>query len=88
MKLPLIIDGVEYIRAELGIDGNYAFALLGPNIQEGESELVELSSINSPCAISSTAQIACQRALKQLRKRLNLPNLSYYLGKSHPNFVG
>lgn len=32
-------------RAELGIDGNCGFALLGENIQEGEAEFVEITPV-------------------------------------------
>jgi hypothetical protein len=33
----------DYDRAELGVDGNAAFALLGENIQEGDTEFVEIA---------------------------------------------
>lgn len=32
-------------RAELGIDGNCGFALLGENIQDGEAEFVEIAPV-------------------------------------------
>lgn len=71
------LDGEE--RAELGIDGNAAFALLGENIQEGECEFVELVNGSLECKISG-----CHKAMRQLRTRLNRPELSYYFGISHP----
>lgn len=65
----------EYDRAELGIDGNAAYALLGPNIQEGEVEFVEI--VNS---LPHAALDAAKMALERLRGRLNKPYLSYFLG--------
>ena len=35
-------------RAELGIDGNCGFALLGVNLQEGEAEFVEIEAVIVP----------------------------------------
>ena len=68
-----------YGRAQLGVDGNCGFALLGPDIQEGEAEFVE---INSTCY--GDERIACKIALQRLRTRLNLRHLNYYFGPSHP----
>lgn len=70
----------EIERAELGVDGNSGFALLGDDLQSGEAEFCE---IGEPGNIHS-ARSACSAALNQLRARLGKPNLSYYLGKSHP----
>lgn len=41
-------------RAQLGIDGNCGFALLGENLQEGESEFVEIEPVTVPPAIAHT----------------------------------
>lgn len=41
-------------RAELGIDGNCGFALLGPDLQEGEAEFVEIESVTVPPDIAAT----------------------------------
>jgi hypothetical protein len=76
----------DYGRAHLGIDGNCGFALLGPDIQEGEAEFVEIAptreaAYHAPLGDKLTA---CKSALQKLRDRLNLPNLSYYFGESHP----
>lgn len=72
-------------RAELGIDGNCGFALLGLNLQEGEAEFVEIPSLKSVWWTVHDCQIlAAKQALINLRKRLNKPNLSYYFGRSHP----
>lgn len=87
-------------RAELGIDGNCGFALLGPDIQEGEAEFVEIRSVDESKIPGGrhewfTGEVrslhtqgaklaACKQALEKLRTRLNRPELSYYFGPSHP----
>lgn len=70
----------NYDRAELGIDGNCGFALLGPDIQSGEAEFVE---IEEPVTLAGELS-ACKKALRQLRDRLGVADLNYYFGKSHP----
>lgn len=75
-------------RAELGIDGNCGFALLGENIQEGESEFVEILSVDKwpvDWTLSIAERVAAKTAFKRLKDRLNLDyNLSFYFGPSHP----
>ena len=73
----------KYGRAELGIDGNCAYALLGPDLQEGEAEFVEVADMSDPRSQADAAR----RALQALRMRLNEPSLSYYLGSSHPFYA-
>ena len=70
----------KYGRAQLGVDGSCGFALLGPDIQEGEAEFVEIQPGREP----DNALTACKLALKKLRERLNTPELNYYFGESHP----
>ena len=70
----------DYGRAQLGVDGNHGFALLGPNIQEGEAEFVEIQSGREPDNVLA----ACKVALGKLRDRLKLPEMNYYFGESHP----
>ncbi len=77
----------QFGRAELGIDGNAAFALLGPDLQEGEAEFVEipdhlLNNQDQEVQIGATLTYP-KLALKKLRERLNMPDLSYFFGKSH-----
>lgn len=77
----------KYGRAQIGVDGTAAFALLGENLQEGECEFVDvLKSDTFP--IEDLQRSAAFEALRRLRVRLNLPNLSYYLGESHPMHLG
>lgn len=85
-------------RAELGIDGDCGFALLGEDIQSGEAEFAEIEGVTPDNSThherftqEHTMQMelgaklrACGQALEQLRTRLNMPELSYYFGKSHP----
>lgn len=82
----------EIERAELGVDGNCGFALLGENIQEGEAEFVEialpLERSKDPYRYRSAewcnaAQAASSLAFIALKLRLGRP-LSYYIGPSHP----
>ena len=57
-----------YERAEVGIDGNCGYALLGQNIQEGECEFVEIDT--SDDAHVDPERRAWCNALIKLRKRL------------------
>ena len=70
----------KYGRAQLGIDGNCGFALLGGDLQEGESAFSEIQEPND----TNSQLFAAKRALYQLRERLKMPELSYYFGPSHP----
>ena len=90
----------KYSRAELGIDGNCGFALIGPNLQEGEAEFVEIAQVDRSTLPNTrheqfTGEIenglklgaklcACKEALEKLRERLQAPELTYYFGPSHP----
>lgn len=71
-------------RAELGVDGNCGFALLGADIQAGEAEFVEI--VMTEHGAVHDQRMAAYEALKRLRTRLNKPELSYFLGSSHPSF--
>lgn len=84
-------------RAEIGVDGNAGFALLGDDLQSGEAEFVE---IDLPVEASrdpnryhktewvSAAKIAANTAYKKLKARLSDKEFSYYLGPSHPDHLG
>ncbi len=79
----------KYGRAQLGVDGNCGFALLGDDLQEGESEFVEVGGLlDDRDCVEDRQSVAARRAFNNLKKRLGLPDLSYYLGKSHPMFLG
>jgi len=70
-------------RAELGIDGNAGFALVGPDLQEGEAEFV---TVPEPDGIRSQHDLECwaaTKAFRNLQARLDVP-ISYYIGPSHP----
>lgn len=81
-------------RAEIGIDGNAGFALLGNDLQSGEAEFVEIAL---PLAASkdpnryhhsewvSAAKRAATAAYKKLKTRLADREFYYYLGPSHPD---
>lgn len=72
-------------RAELGIDGNCGFALLGENLQEGEAEFVEIDNDNDNLRSINERRV-CSLALINLRKRLPDREFSYYIGMSHPGY--
>jgi hypothetical protein len=86
-------------RAELGIDGNCGFALLGENLQEGEAEFVVIPDTaidnsnhhqqytqENTLAMRRSARLwACKEALRLLRARLNKHDIGYYFGPSHPH---
>lgn len=83
-------------RAEIGIDGNAGFALLGDDLQTGEAEFV---TIDLPPEASKdpnryfksewvrAAKIAANKAHRQLKARLPDRTFSYFLGKSHPDHI-
>lgn len=83
-------------RAELGIDGNAGFALLGEDLQVGESEFVE---IGLPVEASkdpnryhhsewcAAAERAATAAYRKLQARLAPREFSYFLGQSHPRHL-
>ncbi len=83
-------------RAELGIDGNFGFAMLGANLQEGEAEFVEIALPaeasrhparyqHSEWVIAATK--AATAAYRRLKARLPDREFSYYLGTSHPGHI-
>jgi len=80
-------------RAELGVDGNCGFALVGDDLQSGEAEFVEIalptSDSKSPTRYQKSewvraAKRAATAAYKALKSRLGR-DISYYLGPSHPD---
>ena len=73
-------------RAELGVDGNAGFALLGGDLQMGEAEF---ETIATPEPLRSAegvrqAKLAINRAFARLKARIGKP-ISYYIGPSHPD---
>lgn len=84
-------------RAELGIDGNAGFALLGDDLQSGEAEFVEISlpleASRDPNRYHKSewcraAETASSLAFIALKLRLPHRQISYYLGESHPRHLG
>lgn len=84
-------------RAELGVDGNAGFALLGEDLQSGEVEFVEIAlpteASKDPNRYHKSewcraAEIAASLALVALKLRLPDRKISYYLGESHPRHLG
>jgi hypothetical protein len=79
-------DEMAIERAELGVDGNCGFALLGANIQEGEAEFEEIrgTELNPDPTSAGAAKQAINRAFARLKARVGRP-ISYFLGESHPD---
>lgn len=76
-------------RAELGVDGNCGFALLGEDIQSGEAEFIAIQT-TAPVGSSEwcrAASTAATTAYHRLKERLAPKQFSYYIGPSHPNHV-
>ena len=83
-------------RAQLGVDGDYGFALLGENLQSDEAEFVEidynyrwlkncgLREAGQMILASQAERIAAQSALEILKTRLGREQLSFWFGPSHP----
>ncbi len=84
-------------RAELGVDGNAGFALLGEDLQSGEAEFVEIAlppeASKDPNRYHHiewvvAAKIAATAAYRKLKARLPEREFSYYIGDSHPDHIG
>lgn len=75
-------------RAELGIDGNCGFALVGADLQVGEAEFEEIrgTELNPDPTSAGAKKQAISRAFTRLKARIGKP-ISYYLGRSHPDFL-
>ena len=81
---------MEIQRAVLSIDGNCGCALLGPNLQEGEVEFVEIDyrGFEPWSAEGCKAETkACFLALGALRKRLGIP-ITYAWYPRRPGSAG
>lgn len=89
-----VVPGLE--RAELGVDGNAGFALLGNDLQMGEAEFVVIDlppeASKDPnryhhsewCA---AAKRAANLAYQKLKARTQPKAISYYLGPSYPDTI-
>jgi hypothetical protein len=76
------------VTAWLGVDGNAGFALVGPDLQEGESEFVCIDDAPSRCTQKQQKECwAATQALRRLESRLGF-RLGYYVGPSHPLHFG
>lgn len=72
-------------RAIIGIDGNAGFALLGEDLQVGESEFVVVPGEDGELNLSQRECWAATQAFRALEKRLGR-QLSYELAPSHPRY--
>lgn len=74
-------------RAELGVDGNAGFALLGEDLQSGEAEFVEFDNDLQGPERARAGRIAATKAYRLLKARLPDRTFSYWIGPSHPDHV-
>ncbi len=80
----------EVERAELGMDGDAGFALLGPDIQAGEAEFETVvgTELNPDPNSDGAKRQAINRAFNRLKTRLGGKYkgkpISYFLGESYP----
>jgi len=83
-------------RAEIGIDGNAGFALLGDDLQSGEAEFVTIDLLPEASKDPNryhksewvtAAKRAATAAYHKLKERLPDRVFSYYLGTSHPDHL-
>lgn len=73
-------------RAELGIDGDHAFALLGEDLQVGTAVFVKVENSDEwrTKAKHEAERRAATKAFRQLQEKVGRP-ISYYIGPSHPD---
>ena len=74
-------------RAELAIDGNAGFALVGEDIQSGNAEFETINGYTGGPMNAEQykeAKKAINRAFQRLKARYK-GELSYYIGPSHPD---
>lgn len=75
------------LRAELGIDGNCAFALIGEDLQSGEAEFVEIvyrtvETVNRDKVLAAAA--AYEKLRIRLRRSHPSEDITFFFGRSHP----
>ena len=78
---------MEIERAELGVDGNAGFALLGVNIQEGEAEFETMREdyLVGSHSWHREGRRCAAVAYHRLKSRLFPKQISYWIGPSHPD---
>ena len=75
-------------KAQLMIDGDHAIALLGEDLQTGESVCVQVESVDGSRYTADAQRRAAQQAIESLRTRVGQPELAFTLDRSHPDFSG
>ena len=73
-----------YVR--LMIDGDHAIALLGDDLQSGQSVCVQVEEVAGSRYTPDAQRRAALKALQELQTKLEQPNLGYSLDASHPDF--
>lgn len=73
--------------ADLGIDGNAGFALLGDDLQSGEAEFVTVQRRADETQHEAEVRAAFE-AFEKLKARLRIPDLSYAWWPRRPGSSG
>jgi hypothetical protein len=76
----------ENRRAELGMDGDCGFALLGDDLQVGEAEFVKIRDVSTwpdGWTMTTAEIVAAKAAFRRLQARCP-GDYSFYFGRSHP----
>ena len=73
---------------QLMIDGDYAIALLGQDLQSGACVCVQVEEINGSRYTPLAQRTAAQAAFEGLKEQVGQPDLRYLLHPSHPDFGG
>jgi hypothetical protein len=66
---------MSWDEAHLGVDGNAGFAMVAPDLQEGEAEFVVIKPLGGSTA--NAAAYTARQALEKLKTRLKWPVLGY-----------
>lgn len=68
---------MELERAEIGVDGNCGYALLGENLQEGEAEFEPIVPFKDETMYNAERR-AMAKAFRRLKERIGRP-ISYFV---------
>ena len=73
-------------KAQIMIDSDHAIALLGSDLQAGESVCVQVASVDGSRYTPEAQRRAAQRAIESLRTRVGQPEPAFTLDRSQPDF--
>ena len=71
---------------QLMIDGDFAIALLGQDLQSGACVCVPVEEVDGSRYTPQAQRAAAEAAFEGLKEQVGQPNLRYALHPSHPDF--